>query len=539
MRVAFTGGGSGGHVFPNIAVFKLLIDKGYCQSEDLLYIGTNTGFERTILQNEPITYKGITCGKLRRYASFQNFIDISKTATGIVQSFFILNAFKPDVLFAKGGYVSLPVVFASWLKRIPIVIHESDIHPGLANRLSAVFANVICISSKETQTYFAQNKTRLTGIPLRQDLHAGDKERARKLTGLLENIPTILFMGGGKGDPCINTLVDSNLQKLITEFQVIHLSGSSFSPLVSTEIKHRNRYARFDMLTNEMPDVYALADVIVSRAGASTLAEIAELQKPSIIIPMAKGCSRGEQIVNAKIFSQETGALLLDENECSHRDLSKLIRAQLQQHATRIQAVSPSVAETIVDILIHASTKKRSLRIFVSLIFQKLVSLTLFILCLPFCFIIGVLIALIDGLPIFFAQERIGQKHKPFTLYKFRTLRDGKQTILGHWMRATGLDELPQLWNIMKSDMNLIGPRPLTEHDVMRLGWDDSHYYKRFEMKPGMTGLGQLSPICDKELTWQLDTSYIENQSITTDLNILTKSIIVGMFGKKILKKIL
>ncbi len=438
--------------------------------------------------------------------------------------------------------MSLPVVLAGWLKRVPIVVHESDVHPGLANRLSAIFARTICLSFEETRGYFPQKKTVLTGIPLRADIREGKRERAKELTGLTDDAPVVLFMGGGKGDPFINSFVHDHLDRLLTKYQLIHLGGFDAGQETKTT-PQMSRYLRYANLNKEMPDMYALADIVVTRAGASTLAEIAELKKPCILIPMAKGCSRGEQLLNAKIFSEHNHALVIEE-ACRDIDLLHVIDAQLKFSPPSIDAsntLNTQATEAIIDVLLRccnaAKPQKKTIGIDISTALQKILGVLFGIFCLPVCLIIAGIILLMDGSPIFFTQERVGKQGKKFTLYKFRTLQDGKETNSGHWLRASGLDELPQLINVIKSDMNLIGPRPLTEQDVIRLGWDDKTYEKRFDLKPGITGLGQLSPICDKELTWHLDTSYLERRTILLDAKILAVSVMVGMFGKKILKK--
>jgi UDP-N-acetylglucosamine--N-acetylmuramyl-(pentapeptide) pyrophosphoryl-undecaprenol N-acetylglucosamine transferase len=413
MRVVFTGGGSGGHVFSNVAILHELLSKGVCVTSDLAYVGTKSGFERSVIQEMSIMYRGIDSGKYRRYFSWKNAFDLVHVLIGFFQSVWFMRRWRPDVLFSKGGYVSLPVVVAGWMLRVPVVIHESDVYPGLANRIAARFATVICLSTRETERYFLGKKTMLTGIPLRSDLRNGSSDRARQMTGLVEHLPVVLFMGGGNGDAVINALLEKFLPKLLTAFQVIHLSGSSTQPKVV------HRYARFPFLSSEMADVYALADLVVSRAGATTLAEIAELHKPYILFPMPKGCSRGEQVLNARIFANDHGyGAAYEEKDCGSLDLFQCISDFLaKNHDARTplsDASGNSSASIVAKLLVNTAQSARFSRLGIVDVFQWVFAFVLAIFCLPLCMVIAALIAAIDGFPVLFVQERIGKNRSPF-----------------------------------------------------------------------------------------------------------------------------
>ncbi len=343
MRIVFTGGGSGGHVVPNVAIIKNILSQA--PETDILYIGSINGPEKHIIEAIHTPYHAITTGKLRRYFSLTTFIDGIKFFVGILQSLFILHRYAPDIIFSKGGYVSLPVTIAAWILRIPIIIHESDIHPGLANRIAARFANTVCVASNETRKYFPNAHTIVTGIPLRLNLHRGDAEQARSVTKLHEDIPTLLFIGGGNGDSLINTLVHSAIPELTKCFQIIHLLGSGSTS--SDAPSHRYTPLRF---VDEMKNLYTLADVVTSRAGATTLAELAYLGKRAIIIPMTKGCSRGEQIENANMFAQTHEATVLQESECTVSALYSAITSI--QNQTAPIAEPNTATQTITTLLL-------------------------------------------------------------------------------------------------------------------------------------------------------------------------------------------
>lgn len=343
MHIIFTGGGSGGHVVPNIAIIERL--RALDSRMNILYIGSRDGIERRITESIPVPYCAIATGKLRRYFSWQTPLDIGNVCIGIVQSIITLHRHRADVVFSKGGYVSLPVTLAAWILRIPVVIHESDIHPGFANRIAAHFAKIVCVASEKTQKYFPKAQTIVTGIPIRSDLDHGNPERARSMTSLHENIPTILFVGGGNGDPFINELASSMQSQLVKNFQIIHLLGSE--TLSSALSSHRYTASPF---ADAMNDLYALADVVITRAGATTLAELAHLGKHAILIPMPRGCSRGEQIENAKIFANSHQASTLQESECTP---DALVAAIAMMHSTTPTPPEQNIAaHTIATLLL-------------------------------------------------------------------------------------------------------------------------------------------------------------------------------------------
>jgi UDP-N-acetylglucosamine--N-acetylmuramyl-(pentapeptide) pyrophosphoryl-undecaprenol N-acetylglucosamine transferase len=317
----------------------------------LLYIGSRGGMEKAMVAKINVPYKGIFCGKLRRYFSLRNFFDFFKTPIGIIQAFFILLMFKPNVVFCKGGYVSFPVSFGAWLARKKVILHESDLVPGLANRLSAKFASKILVSFDETQKYFHKKDVINTGNPVRKWLNTGNSEEAKKITNLTGSLPVILFMGGSQGADFINNLVWKNLKKLTAEFQIIHICGAKKAMAVKED-----RYFCTEFAGEELKHYYALADLVVSRAGANTLAEIEYIKKPSILIPIGLNASRGDQIGNANVFTQNHPAKIHHEKDFNFDafigDLRDLFREDTKKvwHSSHISAT-----DKIADIIMESA----------------------------------------------------------------------------------------------------------------------------------------------------------------------------------------
>lgn len=298
-----TGGGTGGHIIPNIAVIEELRDK---PKMEILCIGSHEGPEKMMMKNLGVKYLSISCGKFRRYFSLLNVADFFKIFAGIFQALKILKSFSPDVVFSKGGYISFPVVLAAKILRIPIVAHESDLSPGLSNKLAFRFAKTICVSFEETKKYIKKSlreKIVVTGNPIRKSILNGDKDRGYKFTGFNKFRPVILVMGGSQGARQINNLVRQNLDEILKKFQIVHLCGKGNLDIGI----HKNGYAQYEYLNEQLKDIYAISEIVISRGGANSLFELAILKKKVLIIPLSFEGSRGEQITNAKFFSNKFG----------------------------------------------------------------------------------------------------------------------------------------------------------------------------------------------------------------------------------------
>ena len=308
-RILFTGGGSSGHVVPNIA----LIEKCREDDWDIHYIGSKTGIERQLINHIAIPYYPISSGKLRRYFSWRHFSDPFKVAYGFLQSFCLLRKLKPDLVFSKGGFVALPVVFAAWLNRIPVIAHESDIMPGLANRLSFPFVNHICVTFEAGRKYFKnQKKVSVTGTPIRSSLLNGNDTKGRALCGFSNDKTILLIVGGGLGAEKINQTIRKLIPQVLTEFNIVHLCGEG---KVDAQFEHIPGYKQFDYANETMPDLMACADLVISRAGANTVYELLALKKPHIFIPLSRQVSNGHQVANANYFAKKGVSFVLEQEQ--------------------------------------------------------------------------------------------------------------------------------------------------------------------------------------------------------------------------------
>ncbi|MCL1935006.1 MAG: undecaprenyldiphospho-muramoylpentapeptide beta-N-acetylglucosaminyltransferase [Defluviitaleaceae bacterium] len=301
-KIILTGGGTGGHVIPALALTKLLKKEGY----DIHYIGSKDGIEKELVTNIP--YYEISTGKLRRYISKKNISDMIKVVKGIGDSIFIIKKIKPNVVFSKGGFVSVPVVIAAWILKVPVVIHESDSSFGLTNKISKQFAKRICVSFEELM----HKKSVLTGTPIREEILKGNAQRGKEITKLKRDLPTILIIGGSSGSMIINKVVFESLDELLPYFNIIHICGKKNKIDIN-----KIGYVSYDFVKDNLSHIFAISDVIISRAGANAIFEILALKKPNILIPLSKNASRGDQIDNANIFKSRGYSEVLEESGLS------------------------------------------------------------------------------------------------------------------------------------------------------------------------------------------------------------------------------
>ena len=292
-KIVFTGGGSSGHVTPNLALIKKFQQEGWA----IDYIGSENGIEKEIITKQSIPYHSIATGKLRRYFSWQNFIDPFKVIFGVIKAIVLLYRLKPRVLFSKGGFVALPVVIAAWINRIPAVIHEADLTLGLTNKVCSLFATKICVTFPETINQFQdKKKVVVSGIPIRESFYHGDAEKGRVVCGFSAAKKIVLVFGGGLGSEWLNKIVRQALPEILENFQVAHICGEG---KVDAGCNY-DGYKQFAYLHEDFPHVLAAADLVISRAGANSLYELIALRKPNLLIPLGKTASRGDQILNAQ-----------------------------------------------------------------------------------------------------------------------------------------------------------------------------------------------------------------------------------------------
>ena len=334
-KIVLTGGGTAGHVTPNIAMIPRLEAEGY----DISYIGSYDGIERKLIEELGIPYYGISSGKLRRYFDLKNFTDPFKVLKGYGEARRILKKLKPDVVFSKSGFVTVPVVSAAGRRKIHAIIHESDMTPGLANRLCMSSAVKICCNFPETVEKLPADKAVLTGTPIRQELMTGSRKAALQFTGFSPAKPVIMVIGGSLGSVAVNNAVRQILPQLLEDFQVAHLCGKG---KLDTSLEGTPGYVQYEYIKKELADLFALADLVISRAGANAICEISALKKPNLLIPLSANASRGDQILNARSFEKLGYSKVMEEEEITPDTLLTAIRDLYRNRAQYIDAMSQS-----------------------------------------------------------------------------------------------------------------------------------------------------------------------------------------------------
>ena len=334
-RIVLTGGGTAGHVTPNIALIPRLRELNY----DICYIGSYDGIEKKLIEEFHIPYYGISSGKLRRYFDPKNFSDPFKVLKGIGEARRTLKELKPDIVFSKGGFVSVPVVLAAKRLHIPVIIHESDLTPGLANKICIPSAAKVCCNFPETLSHLPAGKAVLTGSPIRQELLRGNAIAALEFCHFTANKPVILVMGGSLGSAAINDTIRGSLPELLKNFQVIHLCGKGKLDPHLTDVQG---YVQFEYIKDELRDLFALADIVISRAGANAICELLALHKPNILIPLSAKASRGDQILNARSFEAQGFSIVLEEESVTNLTLLNAIQTLMDNKETYIQAMKNS-----------------------------------------------------------------------------------------------------------------------------------------------------------------------------------------------------
>lgn len=345
-----TGGGTAGHVIPTIPVMERVREAGARVS----FIGSRSGLEARLLEGQAVEYHGIASGKLRRYLSVENAVDVFRVTAGIWQAWRLLGRLRPDVVFSKGGFVSFPVVLAAWLRRVPVVAHESDLSPGLANRLALPFVRTLCITFAETRAPGFKGHLVVTGTPLREALRHGDAARGRRLLQAPEGRPVLLVTGGSLGADAVNRAVRSVLDELLESFVVAHVCGAG-----KRSDRRAEGYHQFEYVTEDWGDLLAAADLVVSRAGANTLFELLALGKPNLLIPLSPRVSRGDQVENAEYARVRGFSRVLPEDELTGEQLLVQVRAayrdlpELRRHLSAFRP--PDAAGAITRALEDAA----------------------------------------------------------------------------------------------------------------------------------------------------------------------------------------
>lgn len=348
-KIIMTGGGTAGHVTPNIALMPALKEAGF----DIEYIGSINGMEKGLIEATGTPYHGISSGKLRRYFDWKNFSDPFRVLKGYGQAVSLMKKIKPDVVFSKGGFVSVPVVLAAKHCHIPAIIHESDITPGLANKIAIKGAKKVCCNFPETMKYLPADKAVLTGSPIRRELFSGNAENAIRLCNFKDHSkPVLLIIGGSLGSKIVNEAVRKVLPELLEKFYVIHLCGKGN---LDNSLSGTIGYAQFEYASSELTDMFALADMAISRAGANSICELLALHKPNILIPLSAAASRGDQVLNANSFKKQGFSYVLEEEHLTAESLLRAVEEVYDNRQKYIDAMAQSgqmdSIGTIVDLI--------------------------------------------------------------------------------------------------------------------------------------------------------------------------------------------
>ncbi|MDR1598814.1 MAG: undecaprenyldiphospho-muramoylpentapeptide beta-N-acetylglucosaminyltransferase [Oscillospiraceae bacterium] len=347
-RVILTGGGTAGHVTPHLALIPRLKADGW----DIHYIGTADGIERKLIAQIPgVEYHTVPSGKLRRYFDIKNLTDPFKVISGVGKAFALVGKIKPGIVFSKGGFVSVPVVYGAWMRRVPVVLHESDITPGLANRITAPFAKAVCATFPEAAKAIGP-KGVYTGTPLRETLFEGSRKRGLALAGFNGTKPVLLMMGGSTGAASVNAALRESLPGLLPKFDILHIAGKGN---MDASLNRTDGYRQFEYMDARLPDALAAADIMLSRAGANTLSEILALRIPSLLVPYPLSASRGDQVLNARSFEERGFAMVLEQERMTAKTLVMAIESLYDRREAiaskmRGEPVSNGIAGVIEQI---------------------------------------------------------------------------------------------------------------------------------------------------------------------------------------------
>ncbi|QQZ08635.1 undecaprenyldiphospho-muramoylpentapeptide beta-N-acetylglucosaminyltransferase [Heyndrickxia vini] len=349
-KIVFTGGGTAGHVTPNIAIIKEMDRSKW----DIHYIGSKKGIEKELITQINIPYYGISSGKLRRYIDFENVKDIFRVLKGCMQARRILKKLKPTIIFSKGGFVSVPVIMAAKSLKIPIFIHESDMTPGLANKISQRFATKIFTSFAETKKYFPEQKTMVIGSPIRKEILNGSWEKGRSFLNFNTYQPILTIMGGSLGSKKVNEAVRSSLKQLTGKYQIVHLCGKGN---IDDKLLNIPGYKQFEYINEELPDILAATDIVITRGGSNAIFEFLALKIPMVIIPLTKQQSRGDQILNAKAFEDKGYSLTIEEENLTNDSLISGLDFVMSKKENYQTAMSSSEQGNALQVLVDEINK--------------------------------------------------------------------------------------------------------------------------------------------------------------------------------------
>ncbi|MCD8009993.1 MAG: undecaprenyldiphospho-muramoylpentapeptide beta-N-acetylglucosaminyltransferase [Lachnospiraceae bacterium] len=349
-KIILTGGGTAGHVTPNLALLPGLREQDF----EIRYIGSKNGIEKELVEKAGVPYDGISSGKLRRYFDLKNFSDPFRVLKGFGEARKLLKKYRPDVVFSKGGFVSVPVVLAAKQLHIPVFRHESDMTPGLANKISLPAATKICCNFPETAKSLPEGKAVVTGCPIRRELLTGTRLAGLQYTGFSPDKPVILIIGGSLGSVAVNTAMRRILPQLLPEFQVVHICGKGN---LDESLKGTEGYVQYEYVSKPLKDLFAMADLVISRAGANAICELLALRKPNLLIPLSAAASRGDQILNAASFRKQGFSQVLQEEEITDEKLLAAIHQVYANRETYIQAMAASAQDDAAAVIVKMLTE--------------------------------------------------------------------------------------------------------------------------------------------------------------------------------------
>lgn len=344
-KIVLTGGGTAGHVTPNIALLPGLKELGF----DVYYVGSYNGIEKKMIEAEGIPYQGISSGKFRRNLDPKNIADVHHVFKGAREAAAFLRSYRPDIVFSKGGYVAVPVVRAAKMLGIPVIIHESDLTPGLANKLSFRSADKICCNFPETLAFLPKEKAVLSGSPIRAELLTGDRERGLKFAGFSGEKPVLLMIGGSLGARRLNAVLREALPVLNQTFDVIHIVGNGN---LDESLENLPGYRQFEFVREELKDVFAASDIVFSRAGANAITELLALKKPNLLVPLPKENSRGDQILNADSFEKQGYSMVMQQEALTAETLTRALLTLYEERDRYRNAMENSPASNGVDVIL-------------------------------------------------------------------------------------------------------------------------------------------------------------------------------------------
>ena len=349
-KIVLTGGGTAGHVTPNIALIPALKEAGY----EISYVGSYEGIEKQLISDFGIPYTGVATGKFRRYLDVKNLSDPFRVIKGYNEAKKYLKANRPDVVFSKGGFVSVPVVKAAAALKIPCIIHESDMTPGLANKLCIPAASKVCCNFPETVDSLPKGKAVLTGTPIRAELFAGNADEGRKLCGFTADKPVLMIIGGSLGAAAVNQCIRDALPELLKKYQIVHLCGKN---KMDNMLLTTPGYKQFEYIKDELKDLFAMADVVISRAGANAICELLALHKPNILIPLPSKASRGDQLLNAKSFEQQGYSVVLDQDDLTTTLITQTVDEVYEKREEFTKTMMGSVQEDAIKKIMSLINK--------------------------------------------------------------------------------------------------------------------------------------------------------------------------------------